>query len=229
MANSRMSSAPTADGNQVFDRYLAELAARLHGPRRVRARILSEIHDSLVDALDARTDNGAPLETAAAAAVSEFGDPATVAHSFAGELATVSARHTIAAFILTGPLVGIWWLLLLRPHPWQAGALALLAAIPAVPLIAIAIATAAATFARTGKLTRWLPETTPRNALTAAIAVAALCMAGDLTVLSVLAGKILTGSAVNTGLAIIGASASTLRAAVAATVLVRCLRSRRQL
>ncbi|MFC7245255.1 permease prefix domain 1-containing protein [Catellatospora aurea] len=226
MAGSLMSTAATADGNQVLNCYLAELATRLHGPRRARTRILTEIRDGLVDAIDARVEKGTPLGTAVAAAVNEFGDPATVARSFAGELATVSARHTIAAFILTGPLVGIWWLLLLHPQPWRAGAHAMLAAIPALPLVAIAVATAAATFARTGRLTRWLPETTPRNAVTAAVAIAALCIAGDLTILSMLIAKILAGSTVDTGLAVIAASASTLRATVTAAILVRCIRSR---
>lgn len=224
-----MSTAPTAHSDQVIARYLAELAVRLHGPRRLRARILTEIHDSLTDAVDARVGTGTPPGIASAAAVNEFGDPATVARSFAGELATASARHTIAAFILTGPLVGIWWLLLLHPDPWRVGALAMVAAIPAVPLVAIAVITAAAAFARTGKLTRWLPETSPRDTITAVIAIAALCMAGDLTVLSTLAAKILAGSTVNPSLALIAASASTLRIAVTATILARCICRRRLL
>jgi hypothetical protein len=31
-------------------------------------------------------------------------------------------------FVVTGPLVGVWWLLLLHPHPWRAGVAALVAA-----------------------------------------------------------------------------------------------------
>ena len=58
-----------------------------------------------------------------------------VADAFAGELATAYARRTIALYVITGPLVGIWWLLLLRPDPWRAGLIALLAAIPVLPLI----------------------------------------------------------------------------------------------
>jgi hypothetical protein len=50
--------------------------------------------------------------------------------------------------------------------------LAALIAIPALPLIALAIATAAGTFATTGRLMRWLPETPASKALTAAMAIA---------------------------------------------------------
>ena len=38
-----------------------------------------------------------------------------VADAFEGELATAYARRTIALYVITGPLVGIWWLLLLQP------------------------------------------------------------------------------------------------------------------
>jgi hypothetical protein len=60
----------------------------------------------------------------------------------------------------------------------------LLAAIPAIPLIAIAIVTAGGTVATTGGLMRWLPETSPHRALAAASAVAALCIIGDVTMIT---------------------------------------------
>ena len=74
---------------------------------------------------------------------------------------------------MTGPLVGVWWLLVLYPTPWRSGVVALFAAIPVFPLIIAAIATAAGTFATTGRLMRWLPEASPRQALLATITVAA--------------------------------------------------------
>jgi len=89
------------------ERYLAELAARLRGPRTVRLRVLAEVHDGLTDTIETHLAGGAPLDAAATAAVREFGDPDVIARSFADELATASARRTIAAFILTGPLVGV--------------------------------------------------------------------------------------------------------------------------
>ena len=162
------------------------------------------------------------------AAIGEFGDPTTVAHSFDAELATAFARRTIATFILTGPLVGIWWLLLLHTAPWRTGVLATLIAIPALPLIALAIATAAGTFATTGRLMRWLPETSATRALAAAATIATLCLVGDLTVLGVLAVRLATGWHPSVSLMAVAATASLLRIAAAITV-IRSTRAVRDL
>jgi len=82
--------------------------------------------------------------------------------------------------------VGIWWLLLLHPSPWRTGLIALVAAIPVIPLIIAAIATAGGTLATTGRLMRWLPETGPRRALAATIAIAMLCMIIDLAMITMI-------------------------------------------
>ncbi|SCL35089.1 hypothetical protein GA0070624_5165 [Micromonospora rhizosphaerae] len=171
-------------GEARLEAYLSDLAARLHGPRRRREQILAELRDGLENAISDHTTAGLPEDDAVTAAITQFGTPQAVADAFAGELATAYARRTIAWYIATGPLVGIWWLLLLQPHPWRTGLIALLAAIPAIPLIIIAIATAAGTIATTGRLMRWLPEASPRNALAATIAIAALALAGDITVIA---------------------------------------------
>jgi roadblock/LC7 domain-containing protein len=211
----------------AVERYLTELAAQLMpGPRAARTRVLTEIRDGLTDTIDARLAGGMPPGAAATTAIHEFGDPATVAGSFAEELATASARRTIAAFILTGPLVGIWWLLLLHPAPWRGGVLAALIAIPAIPLIPMAIATAAGTFATTGRLMRWLPETSATRALTAATAIAAICVAADLTVLGLLSTHLATGRQYPAPLIAVAATASFVRIAAAITA-IRSTRARR--
>src|SRR5215217_9784024 len=122
--------------------YLSDLAAQLHGPRRRREAILTELRDGLEQATQDRIATGLPPDRAASAAITQFGSPCAVADAFAGELTTAYARRTIACFIATGPLVGIWWLLLLHPGPWRTGLIAFLAAIPVIPLIIAAIATA---------------------------------------------------------------------------------------
>ena len=211
----------------AVERYLGDLAAQLlPGPHATRTRVLAEIRDGLTDTIDAHLAERMPPDAAATAAISEFGDPTTIAGSFADELTTASARRTIAAFILTGPLVGIWWLLLLHPAPWRSGVLAALIAIPALPLIPVAIATAAGTFATTGRLMRWLPETTATRALTAATAIAAICVAADLTVLGVLTAHLATGRQYPVPLIAVAATASIVRIA-AATAAIRSTRSRR--
>lgn len=186
MASHRMSAATTALADTPVAAYLGELGARLRGPRRRREQILAELRDGLDDATDEHIATGLTADQAATAAIAQFGNPRTVADAFAGELATAYARRTIARYIATGPLVGIWWLLLLHPDPWRTGLVALLAAIPVLPLIVVAIAAAGGTFATTGRLMRWLPETSPHRALTATLAIAALCLVGDLTMISIL-------------------------------------------
>jgi roadblock/LC7 domain-containing protein len=111
--------------------------------------------------------------------------------------------------------VGIWWLLLLQPHPWRTSLIALLAAIPVLPLIALAIATAAGTFATTGRLMRWLPETGPDRALVATTIIGALCVIGDVTMITVFA----MSAAPARPLAVIAVAASLTRIACSITVI----------
>lgn len=226
MASHRLTTAHLSS-TSALETYLADLAARLRGPHAARTRVLTEIRDGLTETIDAHLADGMTPDAAAAAAIGEFGDPATVARSFAGELATASARRTIAAFIFTGPLVGIWWLLLLHPAPWRSGVVALLVAVPALPLIALAIATAAGTFATTGRLMRWLPETTGARALAAATTVATLCLAADFTVLGVLAVHLATGWRGPAVLNAAAVTASVVRIA-AATAVIRSTRAMRE-
>ncbi len=200
--------------------YCRDLAARLRGPRRRREQIVAELRDGLDHAVSHHIANGLTETEAAKAAIAEFGTPDAVADAFAGELATAYARRTIALFVLTGPLVGIWWLLLLQPHPWRTGLVALIIAIPVIPLLPIALATAATALATTGRLIRWLPESSPRQALTATIAIAALVLLGDLTVLAVYAGsnmpaEPLAALAITASLLRITCSIITLRHAIA--------------
>jgi hypothetical protein len=185
MASDRLATSTVALSEGGLATYLSDLAAELLGPRRRRKAILAELSDGLNQATEYRIASGLPADQAAAAAITQFGSAHAVAEAFAGELATAYARRTIACFIATGPLVGIWWLLLLHPSPWRTGLIALLAAIPVIPLIIAAIATAGGTLATTGRLIRWLPETGPRRALAATIAIAMLCMISDLTMITI--------------------------------------------
>jgi hypothetical protein len=185
MASDRLATRTVARSEGELATYLSDLAAELRGPRHRREAILAELRDGLDQATEDRIASGLPADQAAAAAITQFGSAHTVAEAFAGELATAYARRTIACFIATGPLVGMWWLLLLHPSPWRTGLIALLAAIPVIPLIIIAIATASGTLATTGRLMRWLPETGSRRALAATTAIATLCMIIDLTMITI--------------------------------------------
>jgi hypothetical protein len=175
----------TLSADDRLAQYLGDIAAALRGPRRRRQRVLAELREGVEQAAIARTAPGVPREQALAAAIEEFGRPAAIATAFDPEMAIADARRILTWLLVTGPLVGIWWLLLLHPRPWSAGVAALLAAIPVLPLIAIAVAVAAATFAATGRLTRWIPEAAPGTALTAVSGVAVVVLAGDITILAV--------------------------------------------
>ena len=208
MAGDRLTNTASTPAEARIDAYLGELTHLLRGPRRRRAQILAELRDGLDHTIAERSRHGSTEDEAVNSAISHFGTPQAVADAFGDELATAYARHTIAWYIATGPLIGVWWLLLLQPQPWRTGPLALLVAIPVLPLIAIAIATAAGTFAATGRLIRWLPEASPHRALTATIAIATLTLISDVTVV----GLYLSSTAVRP-LAILAISASLTRIA----------------
>jgi hypothetical protein len=222
MARHRLATNTDTRPEDALATYLSDVAAQLYGPRRRRAAILAELRDGLDQATEDQIAAGLTPDQAAAAAITQFGTPQAVADAFSGELATAYARRTIALFIATGPLVGIWWLLLLRPSPWRTGLIALLAAIPVLPLLIIAIATAGGTLATTGRLMRWLPETGPRRALAATTAIATLCIIGDLTMITIF---MLSGTPTRP-LAVIAIAASLTRIACSITTLRHATRMR---
>ena len=165
-------------------RYLAEIAVALPGPRPHRDRIVAELRDGLHTSAATHIDRGMSQQDAVTAAIDDFGRPDAVAAAFAPELAIATARRTLLCFLVTGPLVGVWWLLLLQPHPWRAGPAAVLAVTPVLPLIVVAILTATGIIATTGRLIRWLPEATARQALAGSATAAALAVIGDLAMIS---------------------------------------------
>ena len=222
MASDRLATSTGTRPKDALAAYLSDLAVQLPGPRRRRDAILTELRDGLEQAMQDRIAAGLPRDRAAAAAISQFGSPHAVADAFGGELTTAYARRTIVWFIVTGPLVGIWWLLLLHLSPWRTGLIALVAAIPVIPLIIAAIATAGGTLATTGRLMRWLPETGPRPALAATIAIAMLCMIIDLTMITV----IMVSSAPTRPLMIIASAASLIRIVCSITIVQHAIRMR---
>lgn len=182
-----------ADAPGRFSAYVAEFAVALDGPRRRRAAIVAEVLDGLGEAADRHRARGVNNQHAIAAAIEEFGPPAALAEGFSHELATARARQTVSVLLFTGPLVGIWWLLLLVPTPWQQDPIQIWAAIPVLPLVAAAVLFGIALIASTGSLTRWLPETAPTRALAASTTLGLGCIAIDLAALITLAGHAISG------------------------------------
>src|SRR5258708_6769160 len=72
-------------GTELLESYLAEVTARLPGPARAHAGIVAELRAGLLDAADAHRAAGLDPDTAAKAAISEFGDPHQVGDAFRPE------------------------------------------------------------------------------------------------------------------------------------------------
>ncbi|HET6532631.1 MAG TPA: permease prefix domain 1-containing protein [Actinoplanes sp.] len=213
-----MTGPPALPAEERLTQYLDEIAAALHGPRRRQQRILAELRDGVEQSAHTRTARGATPEQALAAALAEFGHPTDIANAFRPEMAIADARRILAWLLATGPLVGLWWLLILHPQPWHGGPAALITAIPVVPLIAVAISCALATLVTTGRLIRWIPEAAPRTAVTAASSVAAFIVACDVTIIAVgwsaASAEFLGVIAVGASLARIACSISALHSMV---------------
>ncbi|WP_125810254.1 permease prefix domain 1-containing protein [Actinoplanes sp. ATCC 53533] len=217
-------SPPPAATRARLDAYLGEIAARLHGPSRRRARILTELRDGLDEAVADQITAGLPAEDAVAVAIARFGTPAAVADAFAAELTIAYARRVLAWFVATGPMVGIWWLFLLHPAPQRGGLIALIAAIPVVPLAAAGLAAAAITFATTGRMMRWLPEASASRAAATVLAVAGLVVVGDVTIV----GVYLCSGAPVQPLGLVAVTASLIRIGVSLLTVRRATALRRR-
>ena len=98
-------------GPDMIDAYVAELAARLPAP------IVTEIADGLRETYEYHRRRGLSAEDAARVAVAEFGDPATVLAAF---VTGSPARGAARSLLLTGPVVGAAWaMVLLWRHAWD--------------------------------------------------------------------------------------------------------------
>jgi len=171
-------AAPASGAQSAVERYLSEVAARLPGSPRAHSDIVAELHAGLVDAADAHCAAGLRPAEAVQAAIDEFGDPARVADGFRAEIAASLARRCAVAVLVTGPLVGMLWIITAvashvppQHHQWADLSPGLQVG---VPLIAIAAGVTAcgALFgiAATGRLTRWLPALLRRAPAAAAVA-----------------------------------------------------------
>ncbi|MFY1687699.1 permease prefix domain 1-containing protein [Plantactinospora sp. WMMB782] len=86
----------------AIDGYLDELDCVLRGPRRVKADLLREARDSLVDASEAYRDLGLDPGAADRRAVDDFGVVARIAPGYQAELALAQGRRTalLTVFVL---------------------------------------------------------------------------------------------------------------------------------
>lgn len=94
----------------VIDGYLSELGSRLRGPAPVRADLLSEARDGLVDAAEGYRAAGLSEPAAQRRAVADFGPVAVVARAYQGELAVAHAVRTLRVLLLVIALGDLVWL-----------------------------------------------------------------------------------------------------------------------
>jgi hypothetical protein len=112
----------------VIDAYIAELDGALRGPRRVRADLLTEAHDSLVDATRAYERRGLTAADAERRAVHEFGDVGQIAPGFQAELGLAQSRRTAVLCLCMLLMQPLAW-----ESPWYLAAASDLAGDPAAP------------------------------------------------------------------------------------------------
>ncbi|WP_175408641.1 permease prefix domain 1-containing protein [Streptomyces sp. TRM64462] len=163
------------------DGYVEALAAVLHGPARLKARMLEEIRDGLHDTVAAYAGAGLPAAQAATAAVRDFGTPQELAPALQRELTIAQARRTARTAALTVPVAAVCWLLVRSVGDAAAPYLTAHLATAAATAALLAVVTLAAT----GPLARRLP--TPHRlplavawtgtAASVAMALAALALA----------------------------------------------------
>jgi hypothetical protein len=148
--------------DRVIDAYLTELRGSLHGPRRVRADLLTEVRDGLVDATAAYQRKGLCRQDAERAAVREFGAVDAVAPEFQAELAVAQARRTallvLGLIAVESTVTGLAWKVAARGVDWQPNA-AYGAVANAVDIAGYASALVGAALAllASGVGARWLP------------------------------------------------------------------------
>jgi hypothetical protein len=230
MAGSNLSESTNRDA--VTD-YLAAVAAQLTGPPSARVAVTDELRDGLIEALDTHQGHGCSQAEATAAAIAEFGDPATVAAAFGPELAAVQARRVALGLLVTGPLVGLAWITAVAVNtlpPWRHQLTGPWLALPLVALVlAVAGPALGLTVAATGRLGRRLGRVVDRATLppTAAAVAALAAVVADLTLLGVITGQVLTsrGSYVWAPV-VLAASASLARVTLAGQAARRCLATR---
>lgn len=86
----------------MIDRYVADLRRRLRGPVIVRAGMVREVRDGLLDAAEAHRSSGLDAASAERLAVDEFGSAEVVAAGLRPELAAAAGRHLAVLMLLLG-------------------------------------------------------------------------------------------------------------------------------
>lgn len=195
----------------VIERYVADLSARLPGPRRWRAAVLDEIRDSLLEGMDAHRDATGDPAAAARHAVAEHGPPDHVARAYAPELAAAWVRRAGLLALGIIPAMAIVWNAALRagpPSQWHPSGTGLHLAATVIAIgVCLTLTCSTAAILGTGRLARTAGDHLLgfRSAICAAsiaVSVAVLALLGVVTARAVTAPGSLQWPAVLTALAL---------------------------
>jgi hypothetical protein len=221
----------SASGAQpAVEHYLTAVAARLPGSPRSHRDIVAELRSGILDATDTHCSAGLPPAEAVQAAIDEFGDPARVADSFKAEIAAGIARRAAVVVLVTGPLVGVLWIVTavasqIAPHHQWADLSPGLQVGLSLVAVAAGVTACGALFgiAVTGRLTRWLPAL-PRRAPAAAAVAGFGAVGADALGLALLGVQLATAAGrLSPWPAAAAAAASIVRLMFARRAARRCL------
>lgn len=96
-------------GAGLIDDYVADLDSRLHGNRKVKLDLLTEVRDSLEDAADCYRAVGVPDADAQRRAVADFGRVSEIADDYQSELAVAYGSRTLRAILFVLPAMHLAW------------------------------------------------------------------------------------------------------------------------
>jgi hypothetical protein len=155
--------------------HIAELDRALHGPAAMKRSMIAEVRHGLADAVACHRDRGLDPQSAAAAAVREFGPVREVAPQLQEELTARQGRRTAQLLVVAFPaLLLAWDALWMTGQAWQSPPSPTVASLArAVDVLTVLITAAALvlllTTFRDGPLPRWV---TALTGLVAALGVA---------------------------------------------------------
>lgn len=182
---------------QLIDAYLADISGVFPGPGRRRADLLAELRSGLLDAFDSHSASGLPADSAAEAAISEFGDPRELAAAFCPDLTAALSRRLATALALAAAPIGLLWAFAAQASDhglrhgvsWSAVGLLPVPFTAAAAIICAAVALATAVV--TGRAARRLPRL-PRIAPAVAAVGGFGTAASDLAILVLLVHQLAT-------------------------------------
>lgn len=103
----------------AIDDYLSGLDRRLAGPRRIKADLLAEARDSLIDARSALVEGGLDAAAAERRAIADFGAYPDIAPAYQAELTISQGRRTALVVVLALPVLHLLAPLMWLNAPWD--------------------------------------------------------------------------------------------------------------